>query len=108
MATETRKPILVRAYVYCSSDAAALLREVAKRWLDCMGAHQSNILNEAEALANAANRPEPSVYRKHSIRTHVANETDASRLRRLIGVWGDLTHRQQTEFVGQIKTVVGR
>lgn len=102
------KPVLVRAWIYCSQESYDLLAEVGTRWLDCMASHQANIVNEAEQLAQFAQRRSPVTYAKHRARWNVASSPDAARLRSLIASWPELTYRQQEAFVEQIKTVVGR
>ena len=99
------KPVRVRAFVYCSTDTFATLAQIGSNWLYCMAAHQSNIVNAAEAAASSSQRRPPADYLKHRTNWEVANKVDADRLRRLIEVWPDLTRRQQEELVDEFNTV---
>ena len=104
----TVKPVRVRMYVYCSTEAFAQLNEMGRRWMDCIAAQQSNIVNDAEQTASASQRRAPADYLKHRTNWDSQNKVDAARLRRLIHVWPELSHRKQAELVEHIQTVVGR
>lgn len=106
--TEAPKAIRVRAWIYCSQESFDLLAQVGQRWFDCMAAHQSNIVNDAEQAADDSQRRPPVNYAKHRANWHVASSIDAGRLRRLIELWPALTRNTQRELVEHIQTVVNR
>lgn len=101
------KKIEVRLFVYCSTDTFEQLAKIGTRWSQCIAAQQSNLVNEAEALADAAQRRAPSDYMKHRVRWEVSNSMDADRLRMLIAVWPSLSRRQQEELVRKFEAAIG-
>jgi hypothetical protein len=105
--TSVVKPPRLRMFVYCSMDSFEKLAAIGSRWLRCIAAQQSNIVNEAEQLANDAQRRPPSDYLKHRVMWECANQVDADRLRRLVNAWPSLSRRQQEDLVDQFELVVG-
>jgi hypothetical protein len=101
------KPPRLRMYVYCSTDTFERLCLIGSRWTRCIAAQQSNLVREAEQLANDAQRRAPSDYMKHRTNWECANQDDALRLRTLVEAWPRLTRRQQEDLVCEFDSVVG-
>ncbi len=101
------KPPRVRIFVYCSTYAFEQLSLIGSRWSQCIPAQQSNLVREAEQLADSAQRRPPCDYMKHRTNWEVASQDDALRLRMLIEAWPSLTYRQQEDLVEQFNLVIG-
>lgn len=99
--------VIVRASVYCDGDSFERLQTIAKQWLDLRAAHQSNLVNEAEAAQQNKMTAAASLSDRRRGTWEVANDDDADRLRRLVAAWPYLRASKQSELIEYSKLVRG-
>jgi hypothetical protein len=103
----TKANVRPRITVFCDAESFHRLAEIGKRWLSIIAAQQSNLVREAEAQADARNRPAPAQLGKFRGHWEAANNVDAARLRSLCQLWPELGRSTQVALVETAKAVAG-